>query len=323
VKDSALIFAHSDADGHLAAVQTKEHLLDSGCKTVHTFVDRRYTRNWTFWENAFQAADFGDASLVVVVDLMFKPQDPESSLEALFYRAKKERKRSFIVIDHHSYSRHISGRNNVRIDIVPSVYQCCLGPPSDLMLVASICDKDEQPVKALLSLTHHKRALGMKRAVTDVDGFAGPLTLRLLEQRYWQIFENLADEPADYHRTFYGNRIDRSPRSPLLMAAHALRAESTASKMEGDRVLKQFNLFVARAYERAPEKRPSRMAAKINAIFSSIRKGQQLQVKATTKTASVVFGRKLHSELPLVVEDDDIPDNISLDRDDVSTHWFE
>jgi len=116
--------------------------------------------------------------------------------------------------------------------LVKSVYECCYGSPSELMLIASICDKDEEPVKQRLNDIHRQRALGIKRAVTDCEGLAGIPTLELVKNRCWNVFEDLAKEPAENHKTFYGWRINKSSQSPILQTAHATR--SAMSQLNGN-----------------------------------------------------------------------------------------
>lgn len=220
----ALVFGHADGDGHLAAVQTRENLLNSDIGVSDVVVDPKITRNWKFWENQFQSYDFGCADLVVVVDIMLSAHNPLRSYEALVSRVTSESHRQFLIVDHHPVDRLPKLPTNLRIRLVTSVYECCYGDPSDLMLIASICDKDERPVKSRLTDLHRKRARGINRAVSDRAGLAGKLTLQLISDRAWQVFEELADEPAGFHRTIYGNRIDRIATSPILQVARAARA---------------------------------------------------------------------------------------------------
>lgn len=55
--------------------------------------------------------------------------------------------------------------------------------------------------------------------MTERALLAGTPILNLLKCGYWNALEQLAEEPAAYHRTMYGNRIAKEPSSPLLQMA--------------------------------------------------------------------------------------------------------
>lgn len=223
VKQSVLIFGHADGDGHLAAEQSRENLEKDGYQVLKVIADPAITRGCKFWETHFQTYDFGKADLIVVIDIMFDRQMPRRSYDALVNRCNQESGRRFIVIDHHPTKGLPARPDNLEVVFSKNVYTCCYGPPSELMVIASICDNDEGPVQHLITDTHRKRALGIKRAVSDRLGMAGELSLKLLKARSWDIFEHLADEPSAYHRTMYGNRIDQTPISPILFLTHLAR----------------------------------------------------------------------------------------------------
>lgn len=216
----AVVIGHSDGDGHLAVINSIENLTEDGFVITNTIVDPTITRNCKFWINQFPNLDFDNADLVVIVDIMFDRKNPELSINEIEKRAKQEPSRKFIIIDHHPLNIRKLKCKNVDIRIVDKVYDCCYGDPSDLMLVASICDKDELPVKSLITDIHRKRAYGISRAVTDKKGMAGKITLDLISNRVWNLFEALADEPKEYHKTFYGNRTQKITLSPILQAVH-------------------------------------------------------------------------------------------------------
>lgn len=220
----AIIFGHADGDGHLAAIQSSENLAKRNIEISEVVVDSQITHSWKFWENQFQQYNFGQADIIVVVDIMLNAKNPYQSYEALVSRVVSEPDRQFIIIDHHAVDNLPNAPRNLEIKFVQSVYKCCYGKPSDLMLIASICDNDEEPVRQYLTEVHRRRALGITRAISDREGLAGKPTLNLINARAWKVFEQLADEPAAYHRTYYGNRINKKPESPLLQVAHAVRS---------------------------------------------------------------------------------------------------
>lgn len=217
----SLVFAHADGDGHLAAEQSRRNLLERG-DDVTVFVHPLCTRNWRFWEQHFQEADFGDAETVYVVDIMLNAKQPLESYEAIVKRVEREPDRRFVVIDHHPVLGLPDPPKNLDLEFVGSVFECCVGEPSDLMVIASICDPDEEPVKSRISDEHRLRARGLKRAVSERGVLAGEPLLYLLRKEFWAVFEELAREPADFHRTMYGNRVDKTPSSPLLQMAYAI-----------------------------------------------------------------------------------------------------
>lgn len=217
-----LLFAHSDGDGHLAAEQSRRNLIDAGMD-VRLVVDPQTTRSWRFWTQHLAGVDFGDAETVYFVDIMFGPKDPLGSYHALCARARSEPERHFVFIDHHAVPGLPAAPRNLEIRFVDSVYRCCVGAPSELMVVASICDADEAPVRDQITEQHRRRARGLNRAVTERALLAGTPVLNLLKCGYWNALEQLAEEPAAYHRTMYGNRIEKEPSSPLLQMAYAMR----------------------------------------------------------------------------------------------------
>lgn len=219
----AIVFGHADGDGHIAAVQSAENLSAENIDVQDIVVDPNLTRNFRFWEHTFKCHDFGSADLIVVVDIMLNPRDPLRSFEVLTDRASEDVNRRFVVIDHHPVEGLPCAPKNVEIKFSDCVYNCCYGIPSELMLIAAICDKDERLIESKISDTHRKRALGISRAVSDRMALAGATTIRLIEDRAWSVFEQLADEPASFHRTFYGNRVLKKPESPMLQLAHAIR----------------------------------------------------------------------------------------------------
>ena len=223
----ALVFGHADGDGHLATVQSAENLSDDGYEVVKLIADPTITGNWRFWERGFQNNSFEDAGLIVVTDIMMHPNDPARSLNAILNRVKREPERRFLIIDHHPIPipEHLD-LSNIEIRLVDTVYECCYGPPSELMLIASVCDRDETPVAPHITHRHRQLAKGINRAVTDRTGLAGWPTLNLIRRRWWAVFEALADEPHNMHRTMYGNRLQREPLSPLLQVAGAMRSDS-------------------------------------------------------------------------------------------------
>lgn len=214
----ALVIGHADGDGHIATEQSRRNLAAEGW-TVDTLVDPQRTRNWRLWSKHLQTLSFSKYGYVVFVDLMWpaKHDDAITAWGNVRWHAHANPDTAFLVIDHHELPS-TAPAPNVTFVRSPTVFDCCYGSPTEMMLVAAICDKDEEPVAGKLTAEHRRRAVGIKRAVTDRRGLAGHRVLSYLAEDRWDVFERLADEPADYHRTLYGNRVEREPSSPTLKA---------------------------------------------------------------------------------------------------------
>ena len=215
--NSAIVFAHADADGHLAAEQTRDYLVDRGI-TVTTLVSSK-TQNYRFWDK-LPEFDLSDYELVVFVDIAFRFRDPSESLARLLNVSDRQAHKQFIVIDHHPLVLPQNPRRNVLLLEVSDPYECCLGvPDSDLMQVAALCDGSPTTVAPTPLL--RRRALGVKRAAADVGGVAGDGLLELIRERRWDFFEALADENHEMHRSARGIRRRSSQTSPLLEDARS------------------------------------------------------------------------------------------------------
>ena len=204
---SAVVFGHADADGHLAAEQTRDYLLDRGI-TATTVVSSK-THNYRFWEK-LPEFDLSDYELVVFVDIAFRFRDPSDSLARLMDISDQQAHKQFIVIDHHPLLLPQNPRKNVLLHEVSDPYECCLGAPdSDLMQVAALCDGS--PTTVVPTPLLRRRALGVKRAAADVGGVAGDGLLKLIRERRWDFFEALADEDHEMHRSARGIRRPFQP----------------------------------------------------------------------------------------------------------------
>jgi len=217
----AIIFSHADADGHIIAIQSRRNLIKAGYTVIDVVVDPLLTRNYKFWEEHFQYADFGDSDHVFIFDIMLNSKHPTRSLEAIANRARAEVNRMFSIIDHHPIDFNHMLPANVSLQLVKTVLECCYGEPSELMCLAAICDKEAASVRDRISEWHLKVAKGIHRAVTDRKRIAGRVLLDLIEAEKWGVFTDLAEEPDFLHRTFYGNRIVESHDSPALRQIHS------------------------------------------------------------------------------------------------------
>ena len=217
----AVIFGHCDADGHLAAEQTRTNLEAEGIK-VKKIVIGPETRNYRFWERTFSDVDLRLFRLVVIVDIAFDFRNPDSSLAAALRTVDGYPDTHFIVIDHHPLKQPETPRSNLTLIEVDSAYDCCIGLPSlELMALAAICDGHTKAVPSGIPVEFKRRAIGVRRAAADINGFAGYRLLAILRRRQCDFFEALAAEPSEFHATVRGRRTQRCLKSPILEAAKA------------------------------------------------------------------------------------------------------
>lgn len=208
----AIVFGHADADGHLAAEQTRAWLVQLGLDV--TTVVSSETRNHRFW-GKLARFDLADYAIVVFVDIAFDFKDRAGSLAQLLDVSDRHLQTQFIVLDHHPLAHPQIPRQNVQLVEVADPYDCCLGAPdSELMEVAALCDGAPTAIVPTPSL--RKRALGVKRAAADITGVAGDGLLQLIRERRWDFFEALADEDRAMHLSARGMRRSVSEPSPLL-----------------------------------------------------------------------------------------------------------
>ena len=217
-RGSAILFGHADADGHLAAEQSREWLVNKGFSV--TVIVSTDTRNYRFWER-LRKFDLSSYGLVVTVDIAFSFRDPEYSLAELLAVSDCHPTKRFIVIDHHPLVHPQETRKNVQLIEVDDPYDCCLGVPNpELMAVAALCDGAKTSITPTLQL--RQRALGVKRVAADVGGAAGNGLLQLIRERRWEFFEALAEEDMELHRSVRGVRLSSNRASPLLEYARGL-----------------------------------------------------------------------------------------------------
>ena len=229
---SAILFGHADADGHLAAAQSQEWLVQRGVRV--TTVVSADTRNYRFWEK-LPKFDLSGYAMVVFVDIAFRFRDPEDSLARLLTVSDGHPEKQFIVIAHHSLAHPPKPRHNLQLVEVTDPYDCCLGvTDQELMQIAALCDG--APTAVTPSPLLKKRAIGVKRAAADVGGVAGHRLLQLIGDRRWDFFEALAEEDNDMHRTARGIRRSSNVVSPLLeYAMNGLPSTKTKSPQESNR----------------------------------------------------------------------------------------
>ena len=212
---TAILFGHADADGHLAAEQSRDWLARRGIDV--TTVVSPQTWDYRFWKRLTKI-DLSNYELVVCVDIAFRFRSPSESLDDLLSVADRHPQKLFVVIDHHPLVQPQEPRRNLKLISVTDPYDCCLGVPSpELMQVAALCDGALTAVTPTPLL--EKRVLGVKRAAADVNGVAGKILLELIRERRWEFFEALSEEDKEIHRSVRGRRRSNNNVSPLLECA--------------------------------------------------------------------------------------------------------
>ena len=215
-----LVIGHADGDGYLAAEQSRRNVLRAGAASCEVLVDPRVTPGYRFWERWLARLDFTGIEVAIFVDLMLNYREPTESIELIRQQADKNPNLQFLVVDHHKYEVVIPAEpQNLQFRFTDKVYECCFGEPSDLMIVASICDRDEGPVSDMINDAHRRRASGVSRAAADRRGLAGTALITLLKEDRWDILEALGQEDRQFHRTVRGIRPASTPVSPALHAA--------------------------------------------------------------------------------------------------------
>ena len=216
---AAVVFGHADADGHLAAEQSRRNLEAEGFKVQETVVSQ-VTRSHRFWEHGFPSYRFDGIALVVIVDIAFSFKCPARSLDALLEVVDSSPDTRFVVVDHHPLLFPTSERPNLTLVQATSVFDCCYGRPSEeLMVPAAICDGDAAAVRPRITETFEKWAVGMRRAAADRTGLAGSKLMALLKRSRWDLLEALAAEPKHLHSSVRGLRRSSCLPSPALNAA--------------------------------------------------------------------------------------------------------
>lgn len=214
---TARLFGHMDADGFLATEQTRRNLEAAGISIVSQVISPS-TASYRFWRRAFRVEQY-DSGLAIFIDIALDFHDPYDSIESISTVSVRNPDTMFVVIDHHAMPNLQWLPKNLLLISTPTVFDCCLGSPSDeFMVPASICDGERSLVRERVTDAHERRAEGVRRAVADAKGVANHVS-DFLTQRRWSFFETLASEPPECHRNVRGRRSPRSRPSPAIDAA--------------------------------------------------------------------------------------------------------
>ncbi len=224
---SVLVVGHADGDGHLAAEQTRRNALAAGANECDVVVDPKITRNYKFWLTNLSCLDYRRYDSIFFVDIMFHSHFVSDSIEALTELARKYPEKNFSCRDHHEIGMDHVLPDNLSIQFSSTVFECCFGEPSELMLIAAICDYEPEPVLEHLQPIHYLRARGVQRAAADYSRLAGVNLMALLRNDCWDIIEEIALEDDHHHKTVRGIRPKSTPPTRgLKRAIHAGKALS-------------------------------------------------------------------------------------------------
>jgi hypothetical protein len=230
-----LVVSHADADGHVIAEQARRNLSALGFD-VETIVDPMRTKDHHAWLHLDSIPEIDTTNLVCFVDLMFAPATYNAEADALVRFAKARPKTKFFVFDHHPLPlRRLAEAPNVRATYYDDVFDCTVGPPSSMMMIAALCELP-QPTRVAKQRTPADAAIarGMKRAAA----LGGPVTLAgkklstLLRFNRWKDIEALGKEDAAKHRLPRGRRRADETPSKLLKQLDSLADELISSSKQ-------------------------------------------------------------------------------------------
>ena len=229
MKQSVLVVGHADADGHLITEQVRRNLASIERFEVKAVVDPERTKNHKVWLNLESLTEIEDADIVFFVDLMFSPNSFTEEAAALTNFVGDYSKKKFFLVDHHPLPlRLLTPAENLRVLYRPEVFECTLGPRSDMMVVAALCEKQASWVADIRLPTHDTIAVGMRRAAAIGGDLPGESLLALLRADCWDGISMLGRDDREFHWLPRGRRSPTRPPSETLK-----RLSKTAEEVLG------------------------------------------------------------------------------------------
>ena len=215
-----LIVSHADGDGHLIAEQVRRNLLLIPNLVVNTLVDASRTQGHQIWKRLSMIPEIEDADVTFFTDLMFSPVGFGEQSSALTSFCREHPAKRFFAIDHHPmpYAR-LCEADNIRAIYRPEVFECAFGPRSGLMVVAAICEHQQNWLSGARMPHHDILALGVRRAAAINSPLCGGPLMSLLRAGRWDVLRDLGIEDRDLHRTVRGRRIGDGSESSAMSAA--------------------------------------------------------------------------------------------------------
>jgi len=235
VSRRALIVGHADADGHLITEQTRRNLARLPGFEVDTLVDAVRTKGHKAWLSLDALGEVEDYDYVFFVDLMFAPASFESEADALLRFVEARPRKRFYVFDHHPLPTRRLTAKNLRTVYRRDVFDCALGTPSPLMVVAALCEHQPTRAKEMKSEVDDLRALGMKRAATGGSPLVGEKLSALVRADRWGEIEALGREPSELNPRPRNIRPKDAPLSAALKALDALATKLVRSSKAATR----------------------------------------------------------------------------------------
>ena len=217
MRPSALVVGHADADGHLITEQVRRNLTLLDRFDVRTVVDPARTRDHRVWNCLDEITEVGEADFVFFVDLMFSPKSYYFEAQNLISFANHHADKSFFLLDHHPLPlRQLQAADNLRVSYRPDVHQCAIGPKTEMMVVAALCESQPTAAEAMATPFQRDLARGMKRAAAWGNPMPGERLLTLLQNNYWWDLYQLGVEDGSFHRSMFGWRSSKGPGSKVL-----------------------------------------------------------------------------------------------------------
>lgn len=227
---NVLVVGHADADGHVIAEQTRRNLSRVSSFDVELVVDPERTKDHRAWTKLDAIPELEGRDIVVFVDMMFAPASFAAEAAALVVFAKAHPDTLFFVLDHHPLPLgRLSQAPNLRALYRDDVYECTLGTPSNMMVAAALCEKQDSAVKSKKTPDDIDRAEGLRRAAAPGGTLAGAKLSALLRADRWEELAQLGREDAKFHRLTRGRRSSSEPPSPMLRVLDDIANDLLAS----------------------------------------------------------------------------------------------
>lgn len=240
MKHQVLVIGHADADGHLIAEQVRRNLAQIESFNVGVLVDPSLTKDHKAWTHLDEIDEISTAEYVFFVDLMFGPMSYIEEARALTEFAQDHPEKRFFLIDHHPLPlRRLSAADNLRVLYRPDVLECAIGPRSGMMVVAALCERQDDEVADIKEPVHETIAVGVRRAAALGGPLPGEKLLALLKADRWDELLQLGADDPKHHYLPRGRRPAARPQPKTLQELDKTAADLLAHGARTNRKLKQ------------------------------------------------------------------------------------
>jgi hypothetical protein len=217
MKQSVLVVSHADADGHVIAEQVRRNLATVDSFNVTTLIDPERTKDHKAWLHLDALQELEKSEIVFFVDLMFAPASFGQEADALVRFATDRPSKRFFVLDHHPLPlRRLASAKNIRALYRRDVCDCTFGPPSRMMVLAALCEKQPTRARQIKTPMEDVVAQGLRRAAALGGPLPGAKLSALLRFNEWRGLEALGQEDRAEHRLPRGRRPRDARPSPAL-----------------------------------------------------------------------------------------------------------